>query len=308
MSRITDILAKARSTLGDTGKNRWSDDRLLQLVDEAQKDINRQVRVLKGETTFGIIDGVRLYTLPSDVYIITRATFNDEKIDLVSYGNMDTWVETHGVSSRRNVHNEYTDPGTDFGLSPNFTWDADTGSTPAALVIDKRDVTKVLVYPIPSGVAADSYTFSNAGTVLFEGDEVMGVVTDITDYSFTSPYGVVTDFFDATVDQEVFDSVYGVATNIGLSDGDVKLWYVRRPAAITTVNDTLELSEDYDVAIKHYVVSTAFDDDTDTVSEAKSARAFNRYERELAELKADGMKNHSKSSTRTVAYKGGFHD
>ena len=309
MSRISDIIAKARATLGDNAGDRWTTDRLLLLIDEAQKDINRQHRILKGETTFGVIDGQREYTLPSDVYILTRATFDDQPIDLVSYGKMDTWVQTLGTSSKNNPRREHhVDYGTDFGPSLNFTWDSDTGTDVAALIIDNRDVTKIRVYPIPDGVAADTYTFTNAGTILFEGDEVMGVVTDIDDYTFTSPYGIVTDFFDATITDETFDSVYGVVTSIGISDGRVRIWYIRRPIAITSVNDTLELSEDYDIAIKHYIVSSAYEDDTDAKSESKSATAFARYERELEQLGRDVTLNNSESGTRTTSYKGAFHD
>src|SRR5690606_17519545 len=215
MSRITDIITRARAALGDEAGKRWSTSRLLLLIDEAQKDINRHTKLLQGSATFGIMDGKYMYILPADVYELQRATYDNQPIDLVSYGTMDTWVQTLGVSNKNSpnrVHN--VDYGMDFGPSLNFTWDADEGSNPAALIIDNRDVTQVRVYPIPKNTVDQAYTFENGGTVLFIGDEYTGVVTDVTDYGMNTVFGVVTSLFDPEIAEELFSSPYGVVTGI----------------------------------------------------------------------------------------------
>ena len=42
MARIEEILVRVRDTLSDPNKERWSDERLLRLMDEAQKDVAKQ--------------------------------------------------------------------------------------------------------------------------------------------------------------------------------------------------------------------------------------------------------------------------
>ena len=58
MSRISSIIIRTRDTLADPEGDRWSDERLLRLIDEAQKDICRRAKLLRTKKNIPIINGV----------------------------------------------------------------------------------------------------------------------------------------------------------------------------------------------------------------------------------------------------------
>jgi len=67
MTRIDNILTRARDTLADPFKERFSDERLLRLIDDAQKYLVLKAQSIRSKTTVPIIPGVSTYTLPDDV-------------------------------------------------------------------------------------------------------------------------------------------------------------------------------------------------------------------------------------------------
>ena len=171
-TRIADILTRARDSLADPNKERWSDDRLLRLLDEGQKHFAREAKLLKATSTQSLFPNQATYTLPSNCWLITRACFRDQVIPLVSHERMDE-------------------------LDSN--WYTDTGSSVAKLIFDKRLPEEIRTYPIlDDSYVEASYTFNNAGyldTVIYEGP-AFGLLTEAEDSvgTVTDSYGVATDF------------------------------------------------------------------------------------------------------------------
>ena len=63
-TRIADILTRARDSLADPNKERWSDDRLLRLLDEGQKHFAREAKLLKATSIINLFPDQATYTLP----------------------------------------------------------------------------------------------------------------------------------------------------------------------------------------------------------------------------------------------------
>jgi len=311
-TRIANILLRARDTLADPLGERWSDDRLLRLVDEGQQDIAKHTKILKGQTDIPLAEGQAVYMLPSDLWLITRAAFNDCLIPLQSHAELDELIRNHAINSKDNYRDRrsygtYANFSRDTG---SFCWELDTGSVIEALIYDRRNIGEIRVYPVPDeGIATNSYIFESDITPLpFAGAELLGVTTAITDYSFDSVFGVVTDLYDPLVETENFLDVNGVLTGVNESEGVIHIWYIKIPSvAITSTDSTLEIPSMFDTALKHYVVSMAFDDDYDTAFAEKAAKAAAFYERELGIVKEtearDGTRN---SQTNSTAYRGAF--
>ena len=87
-TRIEEILLRVRDTLADPTGARWSTERLVRLLDEAQKDICRQAKILKGKTLLPIVPGTSVCDLPADVNIVDRILFNGQKLNIVSHADM----------------------------------------------------------------------------------------------------------------------------------------------------------------------------------------------------------------------------
>lgn len=88
MSRVTDILDNARYTLADTKKQRWTDDRLLSLVNQAQIDIAKRTRFFKADFTFSFNGNV--VELPTEIISIYRiSTLTGEHIPWKTQDELD---------------------------------------------------------------------------------------------------------------------------------------------------------------------------------------------------------------------------
>lgn len=121
MSRVSEILLRARDTLGDTKKERWSDARLIRLIDDGQKDICRRAKLLRTSTDLLIVDGIATYAMPDDFLLLDKVDINNTRTPLIGHTELDKrlseWVTHKG--------------------KPQF------------IVYDKQDRGRLRVYPIP---------------------------------------------------------------------------------------------------------------------------------------------------------------
>jgi len=310
MSRIDDILVRARDSLSDHKKERWSDARLLRLVDEAQKDLARHSKLLKGETTISLLSGIHTYSLPTDLWLITRAAFDDYEIPLLSYDQMDERAKKAALSDDRYKQSERLR-----GYSANYgnnyfrtRWEVVTGPETESLIVDNRDMDEIRLYPIPNDdVAQNAYEFENNGSLEFVGDEVFGVVTSIDNYTFYSDFGVLTDLYDPAIETETFYSDLGVVTLMTESDAKVSLWYIRIPDTVTSTESTLEMPSMFDTAMRLYVVGNAYLDDNDAAYRQKGQDTLVLYDRELGVVQETSAKDGTRNQNQyTTTYRSPF--
>lgn len=276
---ISSILSLVRDRLADPQEQRWSNDRLLRLLDSAQKDFARHTECFKGVVEIPLAVNQATCRLPADCWKITRAHYAHRDIPLYSYEYMD---------------------------SIDSSWYVRTGAEIKNVVFDKRNENEVRFYPImDESILANVYTFENEGAVDYAGGN-LGVVTAIDDFTFNSPFGVVTDMFSVDIQQEVFNSPYGVVTDIAEADGNVTIFYIRDPATISSITDELEIGLRWENALEHYVVGNCFLDDLDTQYQARGATALQLYERELQIAKRAFSRDSTRSTQYQTAYNGGF--
>ena len=103
MTRIEKILIRVRDTLADPKGERWSDERLLRLLDEAQKDLCRRAKLLRSKTSFIVFDGQEYYKMPEDFMLLDKVYINEEPIPLVGHTDLDNkyskWDSMRGIVS-----------------------------------------------------------------------------------------------------------------------------------------------------------------------------------------------------------------
>lgn len=279
MSVITDILDRVRDSLADPAKQRWSDARLLRLLDEAQKDFARHTDMLKGFSTLTLVPDQQTYILPKECWRITRAHYDNANIPLYSFEHMDSIEQS---------------------------WYTKKAAKPLALVFDRRNEQEIRVYPIPDGSFTDvQYTFVNETNPVYVGP-ALGVVTAIDDFTFDSPYGVLTDLFSVDIEEVWFNSQYGVVTDIGEVDGNLTLFYIRDAADLTSFDQELEIANRWHFAMQQYVIGRAFMDDLDTQYQQRGATALQIYDRELKLAKTSTSRDTTRATQYSTEYNGGF--
>ncbi|AFV51091.1 structural protein [Vibrio phage VPMS1] len=292
MTRIAEILTRVRDSLADPNKERWTDARLVRLIDEAQKVISRRFELFRGETLVGLTVDDPTYKLPSDVWRITRASFDQRLVPMMTYDEMDkrdsAWMTRTGAKLEAIIFNNrsmneirvYPLPDEDF-LSVEYEFETDFGS------VDKPELSEGeefgVVSDIDSDFEANFFNFYKIFGVTdqFEGKtgRLFGLISDITDYpgrevTFTSPFGVLGDAYYFR---------------------ELRLQYVRDPKTVVTDQDELELSTTFDTVIKHYVIGMAFLDDLDSQNQERGQRALALYERDVELL---GNKTGPTNATR----------
>lgn len=267
-TRIETIIKRARYTLADPDKLRYSDERLLALLSSAQKDIARQTRILKDTMAIALTIGVADYFMPDDTWLITRATFDGVRIPMVSHDRLDE-----------------KNPG----------WVTDSGAKVEAIVYDRRNLTKIKVYPIPSELY-----FSNTYTI----SPVFGVTTSVDNVVPNQVFGVLTGLDIGTIFEP---SVFGVVSDLGEVSGILRIDYIKDAPEVQTFTDELVLSKIFDTALEYFVVGRAFLDDLDTQYQNKGVSVMTMYQREIDTVgtptkETDGTQSTIYTPTYTSAF------
>lgn len=273
MTRIENLLIDIRDSLADPNESRWSNDRLLRLINEAHKDMCMRAKILRDTTFVPIAIGTNTYTLQDNVYLIDKVVLNSTTLKLVTHSELDE-----------------KQPG----------WELDTG-VPKYIVIDKMNRKKLRVYPTPS-----NYNNQEDATVIFNPSPY-GITTSINNTNTLTPYGVVTSVVLEN-ESTSFNSVYGVLTGQSLYLDTLVVYYIKKPDTIDSINSTLLIDSLFDKCIKFYVVGMALRDDMDTQNRTVGTEFLAYYDRDLNTLISDSTLDFTSTSTQQyeTRYNGGF--
>ena len=162
MTRVESILARARITLADPGKQRWDDDTLLSILSEGVEDFVEETQMLNETSLAGLTQGNPYFDVPEDCWQITRVLYEGAPLPFVTHKELD---------------------------KRSLTWEEDTGA-PEALIYDRSSPLESKVYPVP-----DELTFTNnlgvvTGSIV---SPQFGVTTAASGVVLEDLYGVVTD-------------------------------------------------------------------------------------------------------------------
>lgn len=304
MNRIQKILASARITLADKSKERWKDEDLLSILNEGHKDLCRHTQLLHGKLELFLTEGEPYLHLPDEVWLITRVKWGTKTLNMVSYNQMDKWKPgweddegepQYFIYDRRNVcearlypipnadifDNRYDfkyPPALDYPLSSSYgvLADGDFGfASTEGVTSDIQDFEMNELY------GAVSYISSFGATgVDFDGQELFGFMSELDNYTFDDLFGITADIYDPRY-EDTWDDMYGVIAGFNENRYPLKVYYIRNPFDLATVDDDLETPYNFDTALKYYVVGHAFMNDIDAEYQAKGAQQLAFYEREL---------------------------
>lgn len=180
MNRIEKILLRVRDTLADPNGERWSNERLIRLLDEAQKDICRRAKLLRAKTQFIVFDGQEYYQMPDDFLLLDKVYINNQPIPLVGHTDLDAQWDK---------------------------WDTLKGRV-SGVIYDKQRRGKIRLFPIPDYANGDRFKVVPSYNSYYYGKVrgSYGVVANISDAGqFTNDvYGVTTDITGIFQWQESF--------------------------------------------------------------------------------------------------------
>ena len=287
MTRVEEILVRVRDTLADPNKERWTDPRLIRLVDEAQKQIVLQAKTLRATKVVQIFAGIETLALPDDCYRLLRVTQagavdsalpKGTVVQLASFDQMDDTYDTN--------------------------WEDVEGSVVERVIFDKLQRGKIRLYPIPT---EDNLVWTiDADSVVHDQ---FGIVVAVEDYNVSPIYGVASDFEGATfVNFETGEADWaGVTVYVTGAPASLTIRYLKRPETIIDVLSSLEIDDAYDQAIKFYVTGMALRDDKDVQNRQIGNEELILFRGAMQEAIKDGEKDFVGANTQyEVPYVGGF--
>lgn len=246
---ISDLVLKARRILGDVEAQRWSDARMLDIINDGLKDINTFANVYRGDHFFELVKYQTRYPLPRDLVAINSVWYNNEPVELLSrYDVSDIlYVTKHQLNvgvievvnqpdiaarDKRFVAGPTDITGTDVLTTSIWSDDTWTGtgiwSSTTLWGIESGHVVEVPINPLLGVV-------SNPVETVFGVTEDLTVSIDIYAANPTTPFGMLTAIFPKTQDSiplKTGGDVFGVLTGIQISTEKA----VEQSGAIGTVN------------------------------------------------------------------------
>ncbi len=264
---MTQLVSYIRDFLHDPDGDRWSNDRILYLINQANLDIAKKTNCLRGITAIPLSSGTPIYDLPKDVVSITRVSLNGCKLDLVTHDFLDAKRCTS-------------------------CWHSSKG-TPRKVVFDKLDRHKIRFYPIPDD--RSSYNGEAINQYGIVGTPAEG------DGGDTPPYGIMSI---AREDAQVSIFSNGALSVVTMVENIAEVHYIRKPVPIISFEDETEIDNTFHDAIKYYVCGNLLRSDADSESRSLGKEELSLYNQEIRQLKRESSLHYTLGSDFQVEYRG----
>ncbi len=121
--QASDIITKARFTLSDQDSTRWSDARLISLLNDALLDVALTTRLYNSSGYVELQDNVSIYDVSSFVVKIERVEYLSKPLMLLSFAEMD---DRYGTG-----------------------WQSESSGTPINVIYDLKHSGEFMLHPVP---------------------------------------------------------------------------------------------------------------------------------------------------------------
>ena len=185
-TRIETLLANVRITLADKNKERWTDDDLISILNEAHIDFCHQTQCVYNRKLVLLNNNDAYIKLPSDCWKLVRVMYKSRWIPLTTFEEMDIrgeddWMEKTGKPEKV-VYNQRNIPEVRLYPITNFELDTTSATVPNfGVMTDYSDTENEVEFDGFLGIT--SY-FSNLPGFL-----------DIDDFGVINIFETNTDFF-----------------------------------------------------------------------------------------------------------------
>ena len=305
----TKIIEFARYRLGDTDSTGWSDKRLVDLVDAAQKDFCRRSGIHKKVTYIGVTNYKSIYTLPIDSHQITRVEYDNKPVPIYSREDWDNVLGKPAISAIKsdlnmetievkppfmelNIPNRFvkgTSIGTVILRNPlGVTSSAVGGKVPISPtlgslghIIGHQDKQADATY----GDVSSVFIPNKASSILSTSSKVTGVTVGASVTNNKSAYGFTTSVGTVGIDG------FGIVTDAFLEKEYLTVYYNAVPDTIKTKYASLIIDNTWEMAIIHYVTGMARQDDNDEGNYQLGNAELAKYEALVDRAKKDSARS-----------------
>jgi len=279
---IQTIINKVRPKIGDTSARKFTNDRLVELINEGLDDLGRNAWVKKKNMTLPIVPFTKVVTIPDINFLkVNRIRIEQQNVPLYTHREMDK------------LYNK---------------WEYKTGEKILAIVYDLLSPRELKLYPLLEEASTDYEAINNntEGTLLVDipnvpNDSLYGLITSVDLEDYVNPENIYDE-----------DEIENLQPILSLSDTFItmELNYYAIPDLIVTdsyvVTDEVDLPDSYLTTLVYYVAGTALLDDNRNENIQKGSLLLNKYAKELKENKGRVSSNHQTVKSEELPYRTGF--
>ena len=273
---VETFISKVRRRVGDVNKNKFTDGRIIDIINEGLEDIGKKAYVKKKTLTLPITPYQRKLTIPdSDFIKLKRVRVDNTDIEILSLEELD---DRYGK------------------------WEEEIGSNLIALGFDKQNIRELILYPLLDETKSEYQSLNNSNSLLIDipnvqADTVYGLITSIEVENVVEPENVYDE-----------EELAGYEPIINLSDTfiAIELSYYAMPTEVTTVEDTLDIDDTFITTLLFYVSGLLLLDDNRTESIQRGQIFVQRYAAELQKDKVRNSNSYQDISYPEVEYRTGF--
>jgi len=237
---VQDILTQCRYTLSDEDKDRWTDARLISLLNNCITELAKTTTVFVETLIWEVRNKLVDIDLTEYSTKILRAEYLDEPLPFKTFQEMD---------------------------EDNPEWQLEEGEEVKALVFNRQRNGLIKQYPI----------VTNAKNDHIEYNQLFGVTTHIS-YSDIIPTVIVDNNPDEVYDQTQYNEGYAIGDISGIGDaGLIKFYYVRKHEKVTSLTDELIIDDLIEQPLIHYVTGMALRDNQDTQNRQMASEELSYY-------------------------------
>ena len=150
MSRVLSILSKAREELGDVNNTRFTDNKLLEHLNDGIKDFILSTKSLKERLYVELASNVAMYDISKYALFVERVEYMNTKIDTLSFTELD---------------------------SINTMWQYETGNVVKAITFEHQSKGSFRIYPRLNTVSNNIVSSSDYGILVDFSldDDIVGI-------------------------------------------------------------------------------------------------------------------------------------
>lgn len=279
---VSSIISSVRYRVGDVPSTKFTDARIIELINEGLDDIARKVDINKGELVLPIVPYQRKVTIPDPDFIkLLRVRCNNLPVEMKSFAELDKIPQ----------------------------WEEEVGSRLKAVVYNLNNPKELHLYPLLEETVQTNYRQLNN---FVTNDGTYGIAIDIPGITRSDLDGIITGV-KTNEDVNIIYTPDGMAPNgqiTSMADGfnllDIR--YTKRPKQIANKSDNIDLDEMFKTTLVYYVSGMILLDDTRGENINKGMLFINKYKTELDNIKEHEKDSYQELATFSVPYRTGFGD
>ncbi len=269
------LINSIRYKVGDIKKTKWTDGRIIELINEGLKDLASKVEVKKVETSLPILPYQRKLTIPDSSFInLLRVKVDRVPLKIVPFDKLDKILD----------------------------WENKISDKITLAAYNKQNSGEITLYPLLDEASTDYEALANS----------TGVVVDIPNVDRDYLYGIITSLgtLPLITPTNVYDpsTIDTTGTLTGIQDTFViaDIIYSAVPDLVTTSTVNLDLSDNYVTTIVYYVSGMLLLDDTRAESVNKGTTFIQKYNSDLEVDRNLTLNSYQAIVPLEVQYRTGF--